>query len=239
MFFQTMFQMMSPGVDYNLTISRTENKMTVLVMPKVNNLKDTAQNKLVPFTVTATATEMDAGFFAAIGQPVTRTAGLLTNMAEHEKQTNKVAASSKVTKEETGKAEKESKTGKKLEEKKSKHQGSLFEIPSVMQPETAQPAGYHHPSAQPHQPYPGYPAMPLHGGHPGMFTPATPSGYGGYPHHAGGYPNGYSQNPYAGGNHNPGYAPGDGCYNPKDYEDMPDIHATHIGQLINPQPQAA
>jgi PRTRC genetic system protein E len=352
MFFQTMFQTMSPGVDYTLTLSRTETKMTVLVMPKMNGLKDTAQDKLVPFVLTGTAAEMDAGFFAAIRQPVARIVGLLTNMAEHEKQANKAAASSKATKEtkeETGKPGKEPKAGKKPEEKKSKHevymdkatemetagnfdgallqlgqarlhateeekktvdermaaikakmnQGSLFEIPSALQPETAQPdpatavpqsvatqsapeqthgmapqppsmtaplttsgyteaapqpagqpAGYHQPAApnggvqqsqqgaQPHQPYPGYPTMPPHGGHPGMFAPATPNGYGGYPYHAGGYPNGYPQHPHPGGYYNPGHIPGEGCYNPKDYEDIPDVQATHVGQLINPQPQA-
>jgi hypothetical protein len=107
-----------------------------------------------------------------------------------------------------------------------------------------QPAGYHQPATpnggaqQPHQTYPGYPTMPPHGGHPGMFAPATPNGYGSYPHHAGGYPHGYPQHPNSGGYYNPGYVPGEGCYNPKDYEGMPDVHVTHVGQLINPQPQA-
>lgn len=114
-----MFQMMRPGVDYNLTLSRTENKMTVLVMPKVNELKDSAQHNLVPFTVTATADEIDRGFFSAVQQPVARAAVMLANMAEYEKHLDKAASNSKSAKEQKEKLSKEEKA------KKDKHDGHL------------------------------------------------------------------------------------------------------------------
>jgi PRTRC genetic system protein E len=119
MFFQTMFQLMSPGVDYNLTLSRTDGKLTVLVMPKVNGLKDAAQHNLVPFTLCAAPDEIDRGFFPTLQQPLPQAAALLTNMAEYEKQADKAAASSKATKDEKSKADKEAK------EKKDKYDGFM------------------------------------------------------------------------------------------------------------------
>ncbi len=107
-----MFQMMSPGVDYNLTMSRTETKMTVLVMPKVNGLEDKARHNLVPFTLCATADEIDRGFFPALQQPLPVAATLLTNMADFEKRANKAAANSKAAKDEKAKTDKDEKQKK-------------------------------------------------------------------------------------------------------------------------------
>jgi PRTRC genetic system protein E len=119
MFFQTMFQMMSPGVDYNLTLGRTETKLTLLVMPKVNGLKDAAQHSLMPFTLSGTPEEIDRGFFPALQQPLQKAAGLLTNMADFEKQADKAAANSKAVKEE------KSKTDAATKEKREKYDGFM------------------------------------------------------------------------------------------------------------------
>ncbi len=318
-----MFQMMSPGVDYNLTMSRTDGKMTVLVLPKANGLKDEAQRNLVPFTMTGAADEIDRGFFAAIQQPVARAAGMLTNMAAFEKQTDKAAANSKGAKNEKAQADKDEKlkkekydgfmkkaeeletagnldgaltqlqqarlhatdkTTKTVDEKiaalKAKaSQGSLFgdspappaaipitpeqsapqpaqeQLQTVVQPAQPpqvpqpgaqmvppqQPPMYPpmqgQPSQQPPQGYPGYPQMPQ-GGQPGygygMFGAAPVPGQG-YPQPTA------PQNIPQGGSFvppNPAFAPGDFPHDPKDYEGIPDVHLTHVGQMLsNPQAQ--
>ena len=46
MIFQTMFQMMSPGVDSNLTVNKPDNKKIHLCMPKVKGRKYAAQTNL-------------------------------------------------------------------------------------------------------------------------------------------------------------------------------------------------
>lgn len=305
---------MSPGVDYNLTMSRTDGKMTVLVLPKANGLKDEAQRNLIPFTMTGAAEEIDRGFFAAIQQPVSRAAGMLTNMAAFEKQTDKAAANSKGAKNEKAQADKDEKlkkekydgfmkraeeletagnldgaltqlqqarlhatdkTTKTVDEKiaalKAKaSQGSLFgdsptqsaaatvspeqsaPQPVAAQPAQEQPQPVSEPALQPQQApppmyppmqgqpippqsYPGYPAMPQ-GGQPGygygMFGAAPVPGQG-YP------PQPNPQNMPHGGSFvppNPSLAPGDFPHDPKDYAGIPDVHLTHVGQMLsNPQ----
>ena len=59
---------MASGVDLNITVSRTETRMTVLVMPKVSGLKAPGQNHIVPFTLTGAPAEIDQGFFPALQQ---------------------------------------------------------------------------------------------------------------------------------------------------------------------------
>ena len=108
---------MASGVDLNITVSRTETRMTVLVMPKVSGLKDPGQNHIVPFTLTGAPAEIDQGFFPALQQPVQKTAALLTNMAAFEKQADAAAANAKAAKTEKDKADKEAK------DKKSKYDG--------------------------------------------------------------------------------------------------------------------
>ena len=118
MFFQTFFQMMNGGVDYNLTVSRTDQKITVLVLPRINGLKDPGASYLVPFTITATPEEVDRIFFATLQQPVQNAAGILTNMSEFEQGQQKAQANSKATKEQKDKAAKDAKEKK---EKYDKH----------------------------------------------------------------------------------------------------------------------
>lgn len=113
-----MNQVMNPGVDYNLTVSKNENGMTVLVMPRMNGLKDDAKHHLTPLTLRGTPEEIDNGFFAAVSQPLQRAAGLLTGMAEFEKQAELAAANSKAAKEQK---DKESKEAREKREKYDKH----------------------------------------------------------------------------------------------------------------------
>ncbi len=114
-FFQTLFQMMTPGVDYNLTVSRTEGKMTLLVLPKVNGLKDGGAAHIIPFTMTGTPDEIDRSFFPALQAPLTKSTGVLTNMKEYEDQADKAASKSKSA------ADSRAKEDKAMKEKREKY----------------------------------------------------------------------------------------------------------------------
>ncbi len=238
-----MFQTMRPGVDYNLTLSRTENRLTVLVMPKINELKDTAQHNLVPFTLTGTAEEIDRGFFPALHQPVARAAGLLTKMAEYEKQADKAAAASKSAKEEKNKTDKAAKEKKEKQEADAPKadMGTLFETPSVQAapvPPAQQVPVQQPPLAPPIQTQPAAPAQPMPGF--GMFGPPVPQPspqpaiqqppqtYPSYPP----MPQYPQTGPGSAGTY-PDYPSGAPLYNPADYAEIPDVHLTHVGQGMN------
>lgn len=125
MFFTQIHQMMTEGVDLTLVMRKTQGQLTVSVMPQSNSLKDGAQNHLVPLTLSGTPPELDAGFFAATMQPMQRVAGLISNMAEFEKQAQKAAASSKAAKEKEQKTSKDTKEPKEVKEKREKYEKYL------------------------------------------------------------------------------------------------------------------
>lgn len=95
MFFTQFNQLMAGSVDITLVIHKSATGMTVSVLPKSNGLKDEAQNHIVPLTLSGTPEELDGGFFQIIARPVQKVSGLLTNMAEFEKQADKTAKDSK------------------------------------------------------------------------------------------------------------------------------------------------
>ena len=76
MFFTTIHQMMTDGVDLTLVIRKANGQLTVSTLPKSNGLKDEAQNHIVPLTVSGLPQELDAGFLQAIARPIQKAAGL-------------------------------------------------------------------------------------------------------------------------------------------------------------------
>lgn len=118
MFFTQINQMMNQSVDITMVIRKSATGMTVSVLPKSNGLKDEAQNRIVPLTISGLPEELDAGFIGAIAKPIQKVSGLLTNMAEFEKQADKAAADSKASKEQKAK---ETKEEKEKREKYEKH----------------------------------------------------------------------------------------------------------------------
>lgn len=299
MFFQTFSQVISPGVDYNLTVSQNEGKMTVLVMPKISNLKDAAQTHLVPFSLCGTPDEIDRGFIAAIGQPLQRSAGLLTNMAQYEKQTERAASNSKAAKEAKSKEDKQAKEkGEKYDKhfkkageqeaagdlsgaiqslqqarlhaaekdikkvddkiaeiKAAMSQGSLFEVEipqhgevqqaapapePVAAPQPVQPVQQVQPQMQQQQMQQQPPQMQQpQPGYPGMFgqQPQQPQYAQQYPPQ-GYYPQGVPQQAQPGPiQPDPSFAPMDMPHNPADYAGMPDVHLTHVGEMMSHQSQ--
>ena len=69
MFFTTIYQMMTDGVDLTLVIRKANGQLTVSTLPKSNGLKDEAQNHIVPLTVIGLPQELDTGFLQAIARP--------------------------------------------------------------------------------------------------------------------------------------------------------------------------
>ena len=117
MFFTTIHQMMTDGVDLTLVIRKANGQLTVSTLPKSNGLKDEAQNHIVPLTVSGLPQELDAGFLQAIARPIQKAAGLITNMAQFEAQAEKAASESKAAKDAKGKETKEEKEKREKYEK--------------------------------------------------------------------------------------------------------------------------
>lgn len=117
MFFTQFNQLMAGSVDITLVIRKSATGMTVSVLPKSNGLKDEARNHIVPLTLSGTPEELDGGFFQTIARPVQKVSGLLTNMAEFEKQADKAAKDSKAAKEAKAKETKEEKEKREKYEK--------------------------------------------------------------------------------------------------------------------------
>ena len=119
MFFTYLDQVLSPGVDLHLTVSKTSTGMVVALLPKINGLNDPAQNKIVPLRISGTPQDLDANFFPSITAPVQKTGGLLVNMKQFEDQADQAVKNSKAVK-----AAKEAE-GKDVKEKKEKHDGFM------------------------------------------------------------------------------------------------------------------
>lgn len=125
MFFTQINQMMNQSVDITMVIRKSATGMTVSVLPKSNGLKDEAQNRIVPLTLSGLPEELDAGFIGAISKPIQKVSGLLTNMVEFEKQVDKAAADSKAAKDQKAK---ETKEEKEKREKYEKHMKKAEEL---------------------------------------------------------------------------------------------------------------
>ena len=126
MFFTTIHQMMTDGVDLTLVIRKANGQLTVSTLPKSNGLKDEAQNHIVPLTVSGLPQELDAGFLQAIARPIQKAAGLITNMAQFEAQAEKAASESKASKDAKAKETKEEKEKREKYEKHFKKSEELI-----------------------------------------------------------------------------------------------------------------
>ena len=118
MFFTAINQMMTEGVDLTIVIRKANGQLAVSTLPKSNGLKDEAQNHIVPLTVSGMPEELDVEFLQVVARPIQKAAGLITNMAQFEAQTEKAAADSKAAKDSKAK---ETKEEKEKREKYEKH----------------------------------------------------------------------------------------------------------------------
>lgn len=95
-----------------LVVKKKEDKLFLSITPKLS--KD-SKKKIVPLTISGTATELDEGFFDAVSKPIQETQGLVTNIKGYEDSMKAL--------EEAKKKEADEKKAKS-EEKKSSGSGS-------------------------------------------------------------------------------------------------------------------
>lgn len=72
------------GYTVQLTIRKSENKMIVLLVPKLDVKKDEVQREIIPLTISGTPDELDQGFFMAIAEGLSKTSGLQSNIKDYE-----------------------------------------------------------------------------------------------------------------------------------------------------------
>lgn len=105
MFFQTINRMITAGTDLSINIRRVSNNLAVAVVPKRSGLKE--GDAVIPLILNGTPEELDAGFLQAIGTPIQKAQGILTNLASFEKQAEQAVSQSKAAKAVTEKEPKE------------------------------------------------------------------------------------------------------------------------------------
>lgn len=97
--FKTLSEVLGEGCTLSLTIAHKDGQMTVSLLPGNDLVKDGAKNKIIPLTVTGSPEELDAELPAIIAKPIETTSGLLTNMAQYEKEVEEAKAKSKMEEE--------------------------------------------------------------------------------------------------------------------------------------------
>ena len=115
MFFQAINQMITAGTDLSINIRRVNNNLTVAVVPRRSGVKD--GERIIPLILNGTPEELDAGFLQAVGTPVQKAQGILTNLETFEKQAEQAVSQSKAAR---SAAEKESKEVREKREKMEK-----------------------------------------------------------------------------------------------------------------------
>ena len=115
MFFQAINQMITAGTDLSINIRRVNSNLTVAVVSRRSGVKD--GERIVPLILNGTPEELDAGFLQAVGTPVQKAQGILTNLETFEKQAEQAVSQSKAAR---SAAEKESKEVREKREKMEK-----------------------------------------------------------------------------------------------------------------------
>lgn len=113
MFFQTIYGLLAESTEVGISIRRVNDKLTVAVMPRHNELKERATDSFIPLVASGTPEELDGGFANIMAAPVAKAVGIMTNLREFERQAEKAAAKGKPK----AAAEKETKEAKEAKEK--------------------------------------------------------------------------------------------------------------------------
>lgn len=93
--FTSIFNVMQEDQVLNLNLMKTGNKLVVCCQPLASGASDAQGSKLTPLVITATPSELDAEFITAICTPLEERFGMLVNLEEFTKSTQK--AQSKTT----------------------------------------------------------------------------------------------------------------------------------------------
>ena len=113
MFFQTIYGLLTDSTEVGINIRRVNDKLTVAVMPRHNELKERATDSFIPLVASGTPEELDCGFADIMTAPVAKAVGIMTNLKEFERQAERAAAKGKPK----AAAEKETKEAKETKEK--------------------------------------------------------------------------------------------------------------------------
>lgn len=116
--FQNFYDMMADEQILTVNLMKKADKLVVCVLPRSEKVKDEARNHFTPLNLEGTPAELDAGFIAAISNPVKKVSGMLKNMADFEEKAEKAATESKALKEKTEKVNKLIKEAEALEKDK-------------------------------------------------------------------------------------------------------------------------
>lgn len=106
--------------DSDMTLAirkRTDGTLVVTVQTKNAKVTDEAAQIIPPFVLRGTPEELDAGFAEAVCQPLERTAGLQTSMAEYEAAQKEAAAKSRKAADEKKAADDKEKKRKEAQKK--------------------------------------------------------------------------------------------------------------------------
>lgn len=84
-FFKKINDLLGEGCTLSINVAKKGDTLIVGVLPGNPLVKDAAAKNLSPLNVSGTPDELDEGFLAAIEAPISRTTGLLVDMASFEK----------------------------------------------------------------------------------------------------------------------------------------------------------
>lgn len=84
-FFKKINELIGEGCTLSINVAKKGDMLVVAVLPGNPLVKDAAAKNLAPLNISGTPDELDEGFLAAIEAPISRTTGLLVDMASFEK----------------------------------------------------------------------------------------------------------------------------------------------------------
>lgn len=93
--FKELASMLGENDTLNITIQRKGEKLITSIIPKVYKIKDDIQKQITPLVVSGTPEELEEGFIEAISSPIQKSIGIITNVREFEKSTEKATSGNK------------------------------------------------------------------------------------------------------------------------------------------------
>ena len=82
MFFQTIYGLLAESTEVGISIRRVNDKLTVAVMARDNEMKKRATGSFIPLVARGKPRGVDGGFSNIIGAPVAQDGGEMTNLKE-------------------------------------------------------------------------------------------------------------------------------------------------------------
>lgn len=125
--FTSIYQVMQDGQALSLHLIRKDGKLSVCFQPLASNAPEAPGSTLTPLVVTGTPSELEEGFIAAICTPLEDRFGMLANLEEFQKSTQKAQPKTKDKAEGTGTVSVESATNAAPKKSKRDEQAETAE----------------------------------------------------------------------------------------------------------------